>query len=123
MLNPNDDRHEAAAAEFADLLSANEPLETHAFVLVETVALAQRRMGVPAVAAIRNDLMPAMRVEWPSEELFDTALASLVASGRRAISLVDELSFETMRRRGLRRAFAFDAHFAQRGFELVPADQ
>jgi predicted nucleic acid-binding protein len=78
-------------------------------------------MGVPAVAAIRNDLMPAMRVEWPSEELFDTALASLVASGRRAISLVDEVSFETMRRRGLQRAFAFDVHFAQRGFELVPA--
>ena len=28
---------------------------------------------------------------------------------------------ETMRRLELRRAFAFDRHFAEQGFELVPA--
>lgn len=30
-------------------------------------------------------------------------------------------SFEIMRRLRLRRAFAFDRHFAEQGFELVPA--
>ncbi len=36
------------------------------------------------------------------------------------LSLVDCCSFESMRRRGIRTAFAYDAHFAQQGFELLP---
>jgi len=35
------------------------------------------------------------------------------------VSFVDRVSFEVMRRRALRRAFAFDEHFAEHGFELV----
>jgi predicted nucleic acid-binding protein len=36
-------------------------------------------------------------------------------------SLVDAISFATMERFHLRQAFAFDQHFAQFGFSLLPA--
>lgn len=37
--------------------------------------------------------------------------------GRRALSLADCVSFEVMRRTGLRSAFAFDPHFREFGYE------
>lgn len=40
---------------------------------------------------------------------------------RRQLSLVDCTSFEAMQRRGLTQAFTFDAHFAERGFEVIPS--
>jgi len=89
-------------------------------VLVETTALAQRRLGLEAVRALRDDLVPVLRVAWVDEDLHATALTALVAAGRRSVSLVDHVSFELMRRRGVRRALALDRHFAEQGFELLP---
>lgn len=34
--------------------------------------------------------------------------------------VIDRVSFEIMRRSGIGRAFCFDLHFAQEGFEVVP---
>lgn len=45
------------------------------------------------------------------------AVKRLLAANRRKLSLVDCASFECMRRFRLRRAFAFDEHFAKEGFE------
>jgi predicted nucleic acid-binding protein len=39
---------------------------------------------------------------------------------RRRTSLVDWVSFEVMRRRGIETAFAFDRDFATAGFAVVP---
>lgn len=89
-------------------------------MLVETTALAQRRLGLEAVRALRDDLVPVLRVAWVDEDLHATALTALVAAGRRSVSLVDHVSFELMRRRGVRRALALDRHFAEQGFELLP---
>jgi predicted nucleic acid-binding protein len=38
-------------------------------------------------------------------------------SARRHLTLVDCASFESMRRLTVRRAFAFDRHFEEQGFE------
>jgi predicted nucleic acid-binding protein len=37
----------------------------------------------------------------------------------RLLSLVDAVSFVTMRLKGLTEAFAFDPHFEQEGFSLI----
>lgn len=96
-------------------------LVTHNYVVVETVALAQHRLGLAAVSALRDDLLPVIKLAWVDRPLHDEALAALLAAERRDISFVDRVSFELMRRRGLQHAFAFDEHFAARGFELMPA--
>jgi predicted nucleic acid-binding protein len=36
------------------------------------------------------------------------------------LSLTDCVSFEVIRQHGIRRAFAFDTHFTEHGFEMIP---
>ena len=93
---------------------------THSHVLVETTALVQRRLGLEAVADLRDEIMPLLTVTWVDAELHRTALAATLA-GTGEVSLVDHTSFALMRRRGIHRAFAFDDHFVHEGFVLEGA--
>lgn len=43
----------------------------------------------------------------------------MLVAGRRDLSLVDCSSFVTMRRLGIKKAFALDEHFREQGFELL----
>lgn len=120
LLNRSDEAHDAARIAFETLLDGDEPLLTHNYVVVETIVLAQRRLGLKAVTALRDGLLTVVQQAWVDRELHDQALAAMVAADRRDISFVDRISFEVMRRHGLQRAFAFDRHFTEQGFELLP---
>ena len=48
------------------------------------------------------------------------AAGAVLAAGRKELSLVDCVSFQTMRELGVRSAFCFDKHFREQGFETVP---
>jgi len=89
-------------------------------VLVETIALTQRRLGLKAVRALRDELFPVLDVEWVDAGAHAQAFAALVTAGRRSVSLVDHVSFELMRRHNIRRALAVDRHFEAHGFDLLP---
>jgi predicted nucleic acid-binding protein len=117
LLDASESHQPEAAARWRLLLEANEPLMSTNYVLVETFAVVQRRLGLDALRALVRDVVPLFEVEWVSEELHQTAVAALLAANRRGLSLVDCTSFETMRRHGLTRAFAFDQHFDEQGFE------
>ena len=97
-----------------------EPLLTHNYVVLETTALTQRRLGGAAVRALHEDLLPLVDVVWVDEDLHRAAVTALLAGIRRRVSLVDWVSFELMRRRGIETAFAFDRDFGVQGFETVP---
>lgn len=88
-------------------------------MLVEATALAQHRLGLEAVAALRDGLAAVLAVEWVDRPLHDRALAAAIASSKRGTSLVDRVSFELMRRLGIRDAFAFDEDFAREGFRTL----
>ena len=88
--------------------------------LLETVAVLQRRFGIQSVRAFHADIIPVLNVEWIDAALHRAATAALLAAGRRGLSLVDCTSFEVMRRLGLNTAFAFDADFADQGFNTLP---
>ena len=66
-------------------------------------------------------MLPWVNVVWVDEVLHQTAMAGLLVARRRDLSLVDCASFAVMRRLGLRRAFTLDGHFAEQGFEVLPA--
>jgi predicted nucleic acid-binding protein len=53
------------------------------------------------------------------ESLHNVGLDLLLERGKQPLSLVDAVSFVTMRHRSLDQAFAFDPHFEQEGFSLV----
>jgi len=119
LLNRADEAHSVARRAFAGLLADEEPLLTHNYVVVETVALTQRRLGLRAVTVLRDAILGVVGQTWVDRDLHREALAATLAAGRRDVSFVDRVSFEVMRHRALRRAFAFDEHFAEQGFELV----
>lgn len=118
LLDRDDAHHAQAGAAWSRLMDTETPLFTHSYVLVETFALVQRRLGLEAVRALQHDLMPILDVVWVEEDLHRAAVEALLASRNRAVSLVDRASFALMRRRGLRAAFAFDEDFSKEGFAL-----
>jgi predicted nucleic acid-binding protein len=101
------------------LATRRAPLVYTSFVLVETYALLGRRLGLEAVRAFRGDLAPLIEVVWVDEALHEAGLDLLLERRKRKLSLVDTVSFLTMRGRGIEEAFAFDPHFEQEGFVLV----
>lgn len=116
LLDADEGRHAEAAAQWRRLLEADQPLLVNNYVLVETLAIVQRRLGLDAVRALVRDVLPLFEIDWIGTETHDAAVAALLAANRRSLSLVDCASFETMRRLGLTRAFAFDRHFEEQGF-------
>ena len=121
VLDADDDQHARAEAEWRRLVGGGSALLTTSYVLVETTALVQHRLGMEAVGVLERGIRPVLRVAWVDEALHATGMASMLAAGRRGLSLVDCVSFAVMARAGLRQAFAFDDHFAGRGFSCLPA--
>ena len=113
-----DPNHRAALRSFEAILEAGQPLLTHNYVLLESIALVQHRLGIAAALKLANEAT-AFVVEWVDERTHRDAVAALARRGRRQVSLVDAVSFLVMRRRGVRKAFAIDKHFSEEGFEVV----
>jgi predicted nucleic acid-binding protein len=113
-----DPNHQAAVRRLGGLLDAEEELLTHNYVLVESMALLQSRLGRGAALKLAADT-DSFLVEWVDEELHHAAIVGLRQARRRKVSLVDHVSFLVMRRRGVTTAFAFDADFVSAGFQLV----
>lgn len=119
-LDERDANHAAARDAFRSLLEAGERLTTHNYVVVETCALVQRRLGALAVRALLEDILPVIEIRFVDESIHRMAAAAMLGSVSRRVSMVDWTSFVLMREQGIERALAFDADFAQQGFSLIP---
>ncbi len=116
VLDANDGHHAHARAAWTRLIEDTERLATSNYVLVETYALVRSRLGMPALRALVEDVVPVLDVLWLDGDFHARASASLLAAGRRRLSLVDCASFVLMRQHGIQRVFAFDRHFTEQGF-------
>lgn len=119
-MDRDDEFHARASAHWKECLSGTEVLLTSNYILVETLALVQSRLGMEATRLLASDVIPALEIEWVSADDHRAALEAVLAANRRSLSFVDCASFQVMRRLGLRSAFAFDPHFAEQGFEVAP---
>lgn len=120
VFDSRDARHVGAARVWEELCSSGAPLFVSSYVLVETTALLQNRLGVRAIDAFYTHVLPWLHVTWVDGSLHAQGIAGLLAAGRRDLSLVDCTSFALMRQLGLRRVFSLDAHFRDQGFEVEP---
>ena len=120
LLDAADPQQDSVRAVWARALADQERLVTSNYILVETLAVAQRRFGTSAVRLLLDDVAPVLELHWIDEELHDAAVRGLRAAARRTLSLVDCTSFELMRALGLRSAFTLDPHFAEQGFTILP---
>jgi predicted nucleic acid-binding protein len=124
LVDENDDNHSLAARRLLRLISEGAEMVISNYVIVETCALLQRRIGMNAVPTFREDVLPQLITAWVTQLQHEIALASLILADRRKLSLVDCVSFEVMRDAGIRTAFAFDRHFVEEGFDCnIPVSQ
>ena len=119
LLDRDDESHRKAKNAWTALLKNGNTLVTNNYVLVETVALIQHRLGIEAVRGFQNDILPLIHVEFVDAESHRSGVSALLSASRRNLSLVDCISFEMMRTSGIRAAFAFDPHFKEQGFHLL----
>lgn len=112
-----DPQHQRAKELMQAALESGEEILTHNYVLVEAMALLQNRLGLDAAVSLARDSR-AFHIEWVDETTHEEAVRRLTRLGKRRLSLVDQVSFLVMRRRGVRTALAFDPDFEEEGFRL-----
>lgn len=115
-----DPQHEVGKDRFQALIEAGEGILTHNYVLVESMALIQHRLGVAAALKLAHD-SHTFEIEWVDKTIHAEAIRRLARSRRRRVSFVDQVSFLVMRLRGIEAALAFDQGFADEGFRLYKA--
>ncbi len=119
LLARNDQVHGQAKRNFAYFAEHEAQLVTSSYVLVETLALLQNRIGLRAVSDFQLKLLPLFDVIWVDAEWHNRAMQRLLSHGKRKMSLVDCLSFEIMESLDIKLAYSFDKHFAECGFILA----
>jgi len=87
VLDADDENHDAAKQVWEDLLAQEAVLICSNYVLVETLALVQRRLGIPAIRTFQEDIVPVLKVEWVDETIHQVGI-SPVSLRRRAKSSV-----------------------------------
>jgi hypothetical protein len=78
-------------------------------------------LGAGLARRLLEDVVPVLEIVWVDADLHRAAVAAHLRSLRRRSSLVGQVGFELMRRRGIRSALALDRDFAREGFELAPS--
>lgn len=122
VLVPEDPAHIACRSSLAEIQHKRRRLTSSSLVLQETTALLQSRLGIEAVRRFHETFFPLVEVVWVDQPIYTRAMESLLAASLRRVSLTDWSSFEVMRERGIEHAFAFDGHFRDQGFRVLPEE-
>jgi predicted nucleic acid-binding protein len=120
LLDRDDENHPKARRAWAGVINPENVLVTSNYVLVETSALLQSRLGFDAVRGFLEDMLPIFHVEYVTPSTHRLGVTALLSASRRGLSLVDCISFEVMRDLGVKTAFAFNSHFREQGFKVIP---
>jgi predicted nucleic acid-binding protein len=122
LLIAEDINNAPAAVIWKKLDAEGEQLVTSNYIVVETCALFQRRSGLPTVRGFLEDVLPLVLVEWVDLPLHSTGSEAVLTSSRSGPNIVDCVSFAVMRKLGIKKAFTFDRHFSDQGFETLTDD-
>ena len=120
LMDADDSNHPRAREAWAQWLDQPVQFLTSNYVLLESVALIQHRLGIQAARQFDEELAPVLNIHWIDAELHATALKMVLAFGQRDLSLVDCTTIELMRRLGHRTIFAFDRHYPEQGLTQLP---
>lgn len=119
LLNREDRYHDDATLVWRRLVLQDEPVICTNYVVVEAIALVQRRLGLAAVRRLLQDLIPWLSIEWVQPEIHEVAITALLAANRRGLSIVDCVSFEIARRKRVSAIFAYDRDLVEHGFTPI----
>lgn len=113
--------HERVVGALGAALEEGRTLVTSSYVIVETTALLQHRIGLQAVRDLQSRLVPLLSSVWVDRALHERAVRRLLREDRRTLSLVDCVSFEVMDAEGVLEALTLDRQFEQAGFVCLPS--
>jgi uncharacterized protein len=111
-----DANHQIAVQQLQRILDERQELLTHNYVLLEAISLLQARLGFSAATKLEKD-SAFFVIDWVDKNLHASGIREWEKSGRRRVSLVDQISFLVMMRHNVTTAFAFDPHFETAGFK------
>lgn len=120
ILDADDKYHKKAKQTWAELISSEDILFCNNYILVETFALVQNRLGMEALRIFNDDILPLVNIDWIEESTHKAGVSALLTASRKRLSMVDCVSFETMRRLEIKKVFTFDPHFTEQGFQCIP---
>ncbi|MFP4346151.1 MAG: type II toxin-antitoxin system VapC family toxin [Anaerolineales bacterium] len=120
LLDSDDRFYEPACEIWGRWNTQKVPLLTSNYVLLETSALVQRRLGLRSLQVLHTYVLLPVEIHWISKTTHQDAVTNLITANRRQLSLVDCSSFTLMRALGLQQVFTFDQHFAEQGFTCLP---
>jgi uncharacterized protein len=123
-LDRNDPFHGEAARCFRQAKTEGWRLVTTNYVVHETWALVQNRLGWDAVEGFLDALLPLCEMTWVDPAVHQAAVARCRQARLRLLGLTDCTSFELMKQLRVAEAIARDKHFAREGIRLPePAGQ
>lgn len=118
ILYAKDKRHLSAGAALKYLALNNFNVFTTNFIMAETYALINSRLGSHYARIWLKNLV--WLIERVTEQDEIRAREVLLAHTDKDYSYTDAASFALMERMGVDTAFTFDRHFAQFGFNIIP---
>jgi predicted nucleic acid-binding protein len=119
LMDRSDSWHSSARRLWTRLMEEGYELKTSNYIVVETLALLQNRLGFEAADLWARDVLGVVETIWIDEMLHHLATEIWLSLGRRQLSLVDCASFVVMRHDKVEKVFGFDKHFAEHGFDLM----
>ena len=119
VLDRDDLNHNKANEKWIRLIENDDVLITTNYILIESFALIQNRLGLKALRVFQTDILPSLLIEWIDERMHLAGVASLFQASRKSLSLVDCISFIFMRDMNISKVFTFDKHFKQEGFKCL----
>jgi len=119
LMDRSDKNYEQAAGLWKYLVEKDLYLNTSNYVIVETLAILQNRLGFEAANLWHRDVLSLAEVLWIEGSIHNLAHELWLGLGRRKLSFVDCVSFVTMRHYKIEKIFVFDRHFEEQGFEIV----
>jgi predicted nucleic acid-binding protein len=123
LLDSEDSGFELVRPAWNSGIDHSEGFVTTDYVLIETIALTQARLGLEAVRVLVNEMLPMVEPLWVTEAEHAAGLDALLIAGRRRLSLVDCVSFTVMRHREIGQYLGLDPHFDEQGFRRYqPSD-
>jgi uncharacterized protein len=115
------ERHHGAMLEaFRAAAERGRRMVTTNYVIVETSALLQHRIGLAPVRDLEERILPLVSVQWVSGELHRRAVERLFRTDKRKVTLVNVVSFVVMDVEGLTDVMGLDPDFTAEGFRLLP---
>ncbi len=112
-------RQAAAKVNFTWFSDQQVRLPTSSFVLVETIALLQCRVGLESVRDFNTKIMPLVEIVWGDADWQNKGIERLLSENRKDVSLVDCMNLGIMEGREIDVALTFDRHSKEYGFKIA----